>query len=174
MVFTKLSVQEKDAFFGLLDEYFQSRPELFGQSGNSQGVGGTGISTAAATSVVQRALAGGNATSSWSGGATAGGGSASGKSNNPYAGSMVRLPNSADVAHAVTVGRVAAASLAFSGAKPADLAPSLPRRAGPNNVPTSTALERVGTPGMEVDKLVTKKASFLSLSLSPLEEPDVV
>ncbi|KAF9019288.1 hypothetical protein BDZ89DRAFT_1073154 [Hymenopellis radicata] len=28
MVFTNLSYQEKDAFFSLMDEYFQSRPEL--------------------------------------------------------------------------------------------------------------------------------------------------
>lgn len=69
----------------LCDRYFQSRPELFGQNGNGQGVSGlagTGVSTAAAASVVQRAFAtAGNATGPGSGGV-------SGKSANPYAASM--------------------------------------------------------------------------------------
>lgn len=80
-------------------------------------------------------------------------------------------PNSADLAHAVSVGRVAAASLAFSGGglpshsqtqptKSGD-PPSLPRR-GAFNAPNAASLERVGIPGAEVDKLVTKKASSLS------------
>ncbi|KIO03083.1 hypothetical protein M404DRAFT_9606 [Pisolithus tinctorius Marx 270] len=55
MVFTRLSTQEKEAFFGLLDEYFQSRPELFGNGGVGSGIG-LGISPATATSAVQRAL----------------------------------------------------------------------------------------------------------------------
>jgi len=62
MVFTRLSSQEKEAFFGLLDEYFASRPEV---------LGGKGVSPAAAASVVQRLAA--NA-------------SPPGRSNNPYAG----------------------------------------------------------------------------------------
>ncbi|KAG8218277.1 hypothetical protein J3R82DRAFT_3888 [Butyriboletus roseoflavus] len=170
MVFTKLSVQEKDAFFGLLDEYFQSRPELFGQDGNGQGMrglAGTGVSTAAATSVVQRALAtAGNATGPGGGGA----GGASGKSTNPYAASMLQ-PNSADLAHAVTVGRVAAASLAFSGGQPhmqsqiqpagksGDPPPSLPRRAT-SNAPQATPLDRISLPGAEVDKLASVFSAF--------------
>ncbi|KAI0092503.1 hypothetical protein BDY19DRAFT_990220 [Irpex rosettiformis] len=37
MVFSNLSSSEKDAFFGLLDEYFTSRPEVFGQLTGSDG-----------------------------------------------------------------------------------------------------------------------------------------
>ncbi|TEB29487.1 hypothetical protein FA13DRAFT_1775428 [Coprinellus micaceus] len=36
MVFTSLGPREKDAFFGLLDEYFASRPEIFAGGGGDQ------------------------------------------------------------------------------------------------------------------------------------------
>ncbi|PIL36641.1 hypothetical protein GSI_00330 [Ganoderma sinense ZZ0214-1] len=52
MVFARLTPQDKDAFYSLLDEYFASRPELFGN-------GGSGVSNgtrAAATSAVHQAL----------------------------------------------------------------------------------------------------------------------
>jgi len=50
MVFSQLSSSDKDAFFGLLDEYFASRPELFtnGSLGDDR--------TAAAASAVQKAI----------------------------------------------------------------------------------------------------------------------
>ncbi|KAF8450942.1 hypothetical protein L210DRAFT_3639972 [Boletus edulis BED1] len=118
MVFTKLSAQEKGAFFGLLDEYFQSRPELFKQGGGQgvSGLAGTGISTTAAASAVQRALAVGNSATG-SNGRTGVGASGLGKSNNPFSAAGLATPSSGDVAHAMTVGRVAAASLAFSQAQ---------------------------------------------------------
>ncbi|KAI9572401.1 hypothetical protein HD554DRAFT_2064882 [Boletus coccyginus] len=188
MVFTKLSVQEKDAFFGLLDEYFQSRPELFGQSGGGQGASGlpgTGISAGAAASVFQRALTA-NATSP---------SGASGKSNHP-----ITAPNNVDVAHAVNVGRVAATSLAFSGGggsggsssggpspspfsqlqanflKPTtttvghggDGPPPPPHRGtSSNNVPVSTR----GVPGSEVDRLMTHKTSVFAAFKKPAGAP---
>ncbi|KAI1785340.1 SH3-domain-containing protein [Ganoderma leucocontextum] len=52
MVFARLTPQDKDAFFSLLDEYFASRPELFG-NGGSGAMNGT---RAAATSVAYQAL----------------------------------------------------------------------------------------------------------------------
>ncbi|KAF8556307.1 hypothetical protein OG21DRAFT_1506755 [Imleria badia] len=185
MVFTKLSVQEKDAFFGLLDEYFQSRPELLGHGGGQgSGLAGTGIPTAAAASVVQRALAA-NTT-----GSTGGASGALSKSNNPYA-ALTATANSADVAHAVSVGRVAAASFAFSGGAPsssssasaspspfsqlqhagnafahAGLKPPAPADAPPS-LPRRAAAEQTGSPGSEVDKLVTRKTSVFSSFKKP-------
>ncbi|KAJ7179575.1 hypothetical protein C8R46DRAFT_1074136 [Mycena filopes] len=50
MVFTNLGGNEKDAFFSLLDEYFASRPEIFG---NSEGES----SSSAAASAAHRAIA---------------------------------------------------------------------------------------------------------------------
>ncbi|KAG6375044.1 hypothetical protein JVT61DRAFT_3825 [Boletus reticuloceps] len=198
MVFTKLSAQEKGAFFGLLDEYFQSRPELFGQGGGQgvSGLAGTGISTTAAASVVQRALAVGNSATG-SNGRTGGGASGLGKSTNPFSAAGLATPSSGDVAHAMAVGRVAAASLAFSQAQahpggggispslspslspsPAHVnadvhssgPPSLPRR-GMFNVPAFAVVEQshgvMATPGSEVDKLVTRKVGGRVLDLVP-------
>ncbi|KAF7330810.1 Leucyl aminopeptidase [Mycena venus] len=45
MVFTNLGANEKDAFFSLLDEYFASRPEIFG---NSEAESSSGAASAAA------------------------------------------------------------------------------------------------------------------------------
>ncbi|KAI0722017.1 SH3 domain-containing protein [Cerioporus squamosus] len=50
MVFTRLTPADKDAFFALLDEYFASRPDLFGNG--ASGAAGK----AAAASVVQSVL----------------------------------------------------------------------------------------------------------------------
>ncbi|KAF8121300.1 hypothetical protein EV363DRAFT_1568543 [Boletus edulis] len=191
MVFTKLSAQEKGAFFGLLDEYFQSRPELFKQGGGQgvSGLAGTGISTTAAASAVQRALAVGNSATG-SNGRTGVGASGLGKSNNPFSAAGLATPSSGDVAHAMTVGRVAAASLAFSQAQAhpggggGGISPSLspsPAHAhvnadvhssGPPVLPRRAMLDVsayapvgqsvIATPGSEVDKLVTRKASVFS------------
>ncbi|KIK96115.1 hypothetical protein PAXRUDRAFT_826304 [Paxillus rubicundulus Ve08.2h10] len=162
MVFTRLSGQEKQAFFGLLDEYFQSRPELFG-NGNSEGGPNVGVmSSGAAASAVHRALAANpEATSRLvSAGVTHG----AARSNNPYASTVA---NNAELSNAV--GRVAAASLAFSGGggshgagTPQMEAPTLPRRTSGPPLSTSSSQERLGIPGAEIDKLVTKKASVLS------------
>ncbi|KIJ70607.1 hypothetical protein HYDPIDRAFT_105347 [Hydnomerulius pinastri MD-312] len=171
MVFTRLSAQEKEAFFGLLDEYFQARPELFGNgeggSGASGGEAGY-ISTGAAASAVHRALAANpEATSKIvSAGLTHG----MARSNNPYAAAAANNP---DISN--SVGRVAAASLAFSGGgggagaipAPNTPPPTLPRRT-PSTMSTSSSQERVALPGSEVDKLITKKGSvFSSFKKSP-------
>ncbi|EJF63093.1 SH3-domain-containing protein [Dichomitus squalens LYAD-421 SS1] len=52
MVFARLTPQDKDAFFSLLDEYFASRPELFGNGGS----GMTNGQRAAAASAVHQAF----------------------------------------------------------------------------------------------------------------------
>ncbi|KIK45300.1 hypothetical protein CY34DRAFT_801805 [Suillus luteus UH-Slu-Lm8-n1] len=156
MVFTRLSSQEKDAFFGLLDEYFQSRPEILANVSTSAGTGSAQDPSAAAASAVHRALAKNPEVTSKivSAGVTHG----LTKSNNPYVSSIAgnqQVSNS--------VGRVAAASLAFTGggsnnAFPSSnasrtLAPSLPTR-------SSSALS-ASSSGSEIDKLVTKKSSVL-------------
>ncbi|KAF9224400.1 SH3-domain-containing protein [Gyrodon lividus] len=162
MVFTKLSVHEKEAFFGLLDEYFQSRPELFG-NGNGEGGSSTGvISTGAAASAVHRALAANpEATSKIvSAGVTHG----AARSNNPYAATMA---NNAELSNAV--GRVAAASLAFSGGgggAPKTEPPSLPRRTSNPPFSTNSSLERVASPGAEKPP-TTPVASIPSAFSSP-------
>ncbi|EMD31843.1 hypothetical protein CERSUDRAFT_119418 [Gelatoporia subvermispora B] len=56
MVFANLAPHEKDAFFALLDEYFASRPDLFG-SGSSGGNGvAAAVNRASATSAIQQAF----------------------------------------------------------------------------------------------------------------------
>ncbi|KAG2070050.1 hypothetical protein BDR04DRAFT_1135533 [Suillus decipiens] len=147
MVFTRLSSQEKDAFFGLLDEYFQSRPEILANINTS--TNNAQDPSAAAASAVHRALANNPEVTSKivSAGVTHG----LAKSNNPYASTIASNPHVSS-----SVGRVAAASLAFSsGSSNASnasrtLAPSLPSRAS-----------SVSIPGAEIDKLVTKKSSVL-------------
>ncbi|KAF8164856.1 hypothetical protein B0H34DRAFT_648154 [Crassisporium funariophilum] len=58
MVFSNLQVHEKDAFFSLLDEYFQSRPEIFANASHSDDTGSiTRNPQAAAMSAVHRAMA---------------------------------------------------------------------------------------------------------------------
>jgi hypothetical protein len=156
MVFTKLSSQEKDAFFGLLDEYFQSRPDILANVSTSAGAGGAQDPSAAAASAVHRALAKNPEVTSKivSAGVTHG----LTKSNNPYVSTIASNPQVSN-----SVGRVAAASLAFTGggsstAFPSSnasrtLAPSLPTR-------SSSALS-ASSSGSEIDKLVTKKSSVL-------------
>ncbi|KAF8841286.1 hypothetical protein BDN67DRAFT_1010717 [Paxillus ammoniavirescens] len=197
MVFTRLSGQEKEAFFGLLDEYFQSRPELFG-NGNGEGGSSAGvISTGAAASAVHRALAANpEATSKLvSAGVTHG----AARSNNPYASTVVTfflflflspsqccplpadgMANNPGLSNAV--GRVAAASLAFSGGgashgagTPQTDPPTLPRRTSNPPLSTTSSQERIGIPGAEIDKLVTKKASvfsaFKQTPITPMAPP---
>ncbi|KAI6168867.1 hypothetical protein EDD17DRAFT_449586 [Pisolithus thermaeus] len=139
MVFTRLSTQEKEAFFGLLDEYFQSRPNLFGNGGVSETGAGLGISPATAASAVQRALStaasddnNNGGSSSTPGARTVHGVPVGGRlpGNNPFVSSASAAASNPEAAHTVgrvaaaaasnpeaahTVGRVAAAALAFSG-----------------------------------------------------------
>ncbi|KAF9242922.1 SH3 domain-containing protein [Melanogaster broomeanus] len=162
MVFTRLSSQEKEAFFGLLDEYFQSRPELLGNGNSEEGSGNGVISTGAAASAVHRALAANPEMTSKivSAGVTHG----AARSSNPYAATMA---NNAELSNAV--GRVAAASIAFSGGggganSSGAPTPPLPQR-GSNPPPASRGVgassfqDRFSSPGSEVDKLITKKSS---------------
>ncbi|GLB33257.1 putative src homology 3 domains containing protein [Lyophyllum shimeji] len=119
MVFANLQNHEKDAFFSLLDEYFASRPDVFGNTGGSLDGAGSSAGGAAA-SAVHRALA-----------------------SNPEATSHLV---SAGLRHSVhrsspssaaasdpevgnAAGRVAAAALAFSGRNNATSPP--PTRTGP-------------------------------------------
>ncbi|KAJ8592676.1 hypothetical protein M405DRAFT_763181 [Rhizopogon salebrosus TDB-379] len=150
MVFTRLSSQEKDAFFGLLDEYFQSRPEILAKAGDPQDA------SSAAASAVHRALAKNpEATSKLvSAGVTHG----LSKSNNPYASVIASNPGVSN-----SVGRVAAASLAFSGGggsasntsrSPAP-APSLPQR-------STSVISSPSSSTSEIDKLVTRKTGILN------------
>ncbi|KAG1767715.1 hypothetical protein EV702DRAFT_747496 [Suillus placidus] len=150
MVFTRLSSQEKDAFFGLLDEYFQSRPEILANVSTS--TGSAQDPSAAAASAVHRALAKNPEVTSKivSAGMTHG----LAKSNNPYVSTIASNPQVSN-----SVGRVAAASLAFTGGSgnasnaSRTLAPSLPTR--------STSALSASSSGSEIDKLVTKKSSVL-------------
>ncbi|KAG1902819.1 uncharacterized protein F5891DRAFT_130752 [Suillus fuscotomentosus] len=152
MVFTRLSSQEKDAFFGLLDEYFQSRPEILAHVNTS--TGNAQDPSAAAASAVHRALASNPEVTSKivSAGVTHG----LARSNNPYASTIASNPQVSN-----SVGRVAAASLAFSSSSNAfsssnasrTLAPSLPSR--------SSSAHSASSSGSEIDKLITKKSSVL-------------
>jgi hypothetical protein len=156
MVFTRLSSQEKDAFFELLDEYFQSRPEILANVNANNGTSSAQDPSAAAASAVHRALAKNPEVTSKivSAGVTHG----LAKSNNPYASTIVSNPQVSN-----SVGRVAAASLAFTGGGSSNsfsssnisktLAPSLPSR--------SSSTASAPSPGSEIDKLVTKKSSVL-------------
>jgi len=114
MVFANLGPHEKDAFFALLDEYFASRPEVFGSaSSGANGLNSAG-NRAAATSAVHQALSNtsvqdvASAASGW-------------KRPSPQQGNSPEIGSS--------VGRVAAAAAAFRspfGAAPVPPAP--PRR----------------------------------------------
>ncbi|KAF8883449.1 hypothetical protein BD779DRAFT_1540001 [Infundibulicybe gibba] len=105
MVFANLQSHEKDAFFSLLDEYFASRPDIFSSAtpGNADGA-----TRAAATSAVHRAFANNpEATGRLiSAGLTHGA---------PKSGPYSATASNPEVNNAV--GRVAAASLAFSANK---------------------------------------------------------
>ncbi|EGO01452.1 hypothetical protein SERLA73DRAFT_176720 [Serpula lacrymans var. lacrymans S7.3] len=119
MVFANLSSHEKDAFFGLLDEYFQARPEIF--AGASSEGGGGGLSQGAAASAVHRALASNpEATSRLvSAGLTHAGG---GARPNSY----MAAASNPEVSS--SIGRVAAASLAFSSNNAKSPPPPAPPR----------------------------------------------
>jgi len=118
MVFSSLSSHEKDAFFALLDEYFASRPELLASLGSSEG-GNEGLEAGAsspAASAVHRALASNpEATSKLV--------SAGLKHGVPKSSPYATAASDPEINNAV--GRVAAASLAFSSKQPPP--PAAPR-----------------------------------------------
>ncbi|KAH7912450.1 hypothetical protein BJ138DRAFT_1148335 [Hygrophoropsis aurantiaca] len=158
MVFARLGAHEKEAFFELLDEYFQSRPELLGGHAEGSGSASGGISQRDAASAVHRAFASNpEATSRLvSAGLTHGV-----PKSSPYAAAA----SNPEIAN--SVGRVSAAALSFSGGNSNSNStssfnsrtappPVLPRRQSS----TSSSQERNTTPGSEVDKLVAKKTSL--------------
>ncbi|KAJ7762786.1 SH3-domain-containing protein [Mycena maculata] len=142
MVFSNLGANEKDAFFSLLDEYFASRPEIFGNSDDS--------TTSAATSAAHRALASNpEATSRLISAGLRQAGQGLPKSS-PYA----TAASNPDISNAV--GRMGAASLSST-------APSFPRRgAGESSIsppPTTSSianLKTVRTIGSDVDTTSAK------------------
>ncbi|KAI6128379.1 hypothetical protein EDD16DRAFT_1882935 [Pisolithus croceorrhizus] len=188
MVFTRLSTQEKEAFFGLLDEYFQSRPHSFGNGGASEIGAGLGISPATAASAVQRALStaasdnnNNGGSSSTSGVRTVHGVPVGGRlpGNNPFVSSASAAASNPEAAH--TVGRVASAALAFSGGNTGGSAgggggvgsgpapstrgppPGLPWRTSSASAASTISSQDPTSPsGSEIDKLVSKKNSMFS------------
>ncbi|THH11269.1 hypothetical protein EW145_g758 [Phellinidium pouzarii] len=115
MVFTSLGANEKEAFFNLLDEYFTSRPELLSSLGTSSSgaevassTSGSGLNSRAASSAVHSALvANPEATAHLISSGLRHGAQNSSVKNSPFtnAASEPGVSNS--------IGRVAAASLAF-------------------------------------------------------------
>ncbi|KAJ7929146.1 SH3-domain-containing protein [Mycena leptocephala] len=142
MVFSNLGTNEKNAFFSLLDEYFASRPEIFG---NSETESSSGAATSAAASAAHRALAANpEATSKFISGGLRQVGAGLPKSS-PYS-AAASNPNLANA-----VGRMGAT--AISNAPPA-----LPRRGASETsdsepAPSNTAagLKSVRRIGSDVD-----------------------
>ncbi|PFH50335.1 hypothetical protein AMATHDRAFT_61259 [Amanita thiersii Skay4041] len=130
MVFANLQSKEKDAFFSLLDEYFQSRPEIFSalSGGQSQSQSGNGNSSSNPREAAQRAFSAvsdaasrfGSSGSGHSGTSSAFGkrggfaGAAGGHSGNTAADDQ----NQEDQQQQPMAGRVAAAAMAFSSQQP--------------------------------------------------------
>lgn len=189
MVFTRLSFDDKQAFFELLDEYFTSRPEIFANSATEDAYGAQGSSQPPAAnqaaSAVHRALAANpEATASLitaglrhsaAANASAGGGPgrASGTSS-----AVTSAASNPEISNAI--GRVAAASLAFSAPKAGGSGPGkappppvLPRRTStlsssqetsPSPPPAHLPPVRPnpGSSTSEMAKLVTKSSFGLS------------
>ncbi|KAM5532652.1 hypothetical protein V8D89_013696 [Ganoderma adspersum] len=144
MVFARLTPQDKDAFFSLLDEYFASRPELFGngESGISNGT------RAAATSAMHQALSVAPAVAApvmngW-------------KRPQPSATADVPSEDSAPVA-----GRVAAAAAMLRAANAGPAAAPNPAQNGfprpPARRVASSSSEEVASAASEAGKLVQGK-----------------
>ncbi|KAG2130998.1 uncharacterized protein EDB93DRAFT_947176 [Suillus bovinus] len=153
MVFTRLSSQEKDAFFGLLDEYFQSRPEILANV--NTGTSNAQDPSVAAASAVHRALAKNPEVTSKivSAGVTHG----LAKSNNPYASTIASNPQVSN-----SVGRVAAASLAFTGGSSNAFSSSnASKTLAPPLSSHSSSAHSASSSVSEIDKLITKKSSVL-------------
>ncbi|KAJ6543874.1 hypothetical protein B0H19DRAFT_1168749 [Mycena capillaripes] len=145
MVFTNLGANEKDAFFSLLDEYFASRPEIFG---GSEAESNSGASAAA--SAAHRALAANpEATSKF-----LAGGLRSVGQNTPKSSPFSAAASNPDISNAV--GRMGAA--AISNAPP----PTLPRRGTaespppPSTANSAASLKSVRKFGSDVDTTSAK------------------
>ncbi|KAJ7163784.1 SH3-domain-containing protein [Mycena crocata] len=145
MVFTNLGANEKDAFFSLLDEYFASRPEIFG---NSEGESTNSAATSAAASAAHRALAANpEATSRFiSTGLRQAG------QNLPKLSPYSAAASNPDISNAI--GRMGAASL--SNTAP----PTLPRRGTDESSPPATSstanLKSVRKFGSDIDTTSSK------------------
>ncbi|OCH84437.1 SH3-domain-containing protein [Obba rivulosa] len=147
MVFANLAPHEKDAFFALLDEYFASRPELFG-NGDNGGSDVGGVSTAgqraAAASAVHQALSSPslqNAASSVAGGW-----------RKP---SPVSAPASSSPDIGSSVGRVAAAAAVFRNQNQNSNGTPPPPPAPPR--PPSTGSSQDAPGHIEAQKLVPQR-----------------
>lgn len=110
MVFSNLGAHEKQAFFDLLDEYFASRPELLaslGGSGGSENTSGVSSRSAAASAVHSALATNPEATANLVSSGLRHGAQNSAVKNSAFANAA------SNPAIASSVGRVAAASLAF-------------------------------------------------------------
>ncbi|KAJ7499363.1 SH3-domain-containing protein [Mycena latifolia] len=161
MVFTNLGANEKDAFFSLLDEYFASRPEIFGSSEAESSSG-----TSGAVAAAHRALAANpEATSRF-----ISGGLRSAAQNAPKSSPYSAAASNPDIANAV--GRLGAASL--SNTAP----PTLPRRGTAESPPPPTtsstaSLKSVRKFGSDVDT-TSAKNMFSSIRNSGKQPPPAV
>jgi len=131
MVFANLQEREKDAFFSLLDEYFQSRPEisaaLSGHAGNSNSKSsGPTIGQRLFSSAATAAASGGSPKPRMGG--IGGGGFSSGGGRVSDATSQEQQEES----QAPVAGRVAAAAAAFSQHRLST--PSGPSSSGPGGM----------------------------------------
>jgi abl interactor 2 len=123
MVFANLQTHEKDAFFTLLDEYFESRPTLF--SGVSEVEATPGDARAAAAGAVGRAIAANPVAAANFGKRVL---SSASNTTNARSPSGTDTTSNQDISHAV--GRVAAASLALQNRnrEPSPGPPPMPSR----------------------------------------------
>ncbi|KAJ7265867.1 hypothetical protein B0H12DRAFT_1200952 [Mycena haematopus] len=121
MVFTNLGTNEKDAFFSLLDEYFASRPEIFGNSEAESSSSGAVSAAAAARNAL---AANPEATSKFISGGLRSVGQGLPKSS-PYSAAA----SNPDIANAV--GRMGAAAASHPP-------PTIPRRGTSESQPPST------------------------------------
>ncbi|KAJ7087261.1 SH3-domain-containing protein [Mycena belliarum] len=164
MVFTNLGTNEKDAFFSLLDEYFASRPEIFGNSEAETNPG-----SSAAASAAHRALAANpEATSRFLASGLRSVGQAAPKSS-PYAAAA----SNPDIANAI--GRLGAASISHTAPPP-----TLPRRGTAESPPpptTSSAanLKSVRKFGSDVDTTSAKNmfSSIRTAGKTPQAPPPI-
>ncbi|KAI5122145.1 hypothetical protein M0805_000792 [Coniferiporia weirii] len=149
MVFTRLDSQEKNAFFDLLDEYFTSRPELLSSLGaspsadsNSPSLGGLNSRSAASSAVHSALAANPEATANLISAGLRHGSQNSSVKNSPFA-SAASDPNIAN-----SIGRVAAASLAFQSGKPPVAARNTPPPPTARNTPPPPPAARSMPPAL--------------------------
>ncbi|KAF8211588.1 hypothetical protein K438DRAFT_1903515 [Mycena galopus ATCC 62051] len=134
MVFTNLGANEKDAFFSLLDEYFASRPEIFGNAEAESSSSGAAAS-AAATAARNALAANPEATSKFISGGLRSVGQGLPKSS-PYSAAA----SNPDIANAV--GRLGAAAAS-------NPPPTFPRRGTADSPPPSTSSTSNTTAGLQ-------------------------